>query len=155
MKGTKQRTDPEAIEAADRAIKATRLRTAGLSYAEIAEACGYNSEQAAHKAVSSLLKRRKREAGDELFEMIETRLDEWLFSISEKLGGGSYAAIDRGLKIEALRLKLAEQKTTVKDKGKAGEGSARAQIKIYIPSNGREQGEEKEGSEESGEGGGD
>jgi DNA-binding transcriptional MerR regulator len=150
---TRQRTDPESIAAAERAIQATRLRAAGLSYAEIAEACGYNSEQAAHKAVSSLLKRRKREAGDELLELIETRLDECLFAVYDRASGGSYAAIDRVLKIEKQRAELREPKGA---KGKPGEGSeqpARAQIKIYIPSNGREQASKGAG-ETGGEGSG-
>jgi len=152
---TKQRTDPDSLAAAERAITATRLRAAGLSYAEIAAECDYNSEQAAHKAVSSLLKRRKREAGDELRELIETRLDECLFSVYDRAtAGGSYAAIDRVLRIEAQRAALYEGRG--KGKGKAGEGAEpeRAKVTIYIPTNGRGEASEGEDGEEGGDAGG-
>jgi hypothetical protein len=151
-----QKTDEKAIEAHERAVKAVRLRKAGLPYDEIAVECGFNSPQAAHKAVKSLLTKTAREAGDELRELQEQRLDEALFAIYDKVQNGSLLAVDRLVKIEQARASLYAQ---AKGKpGKPGDESgapARAKVTIYIPANGRGEASEGEDGEEGGDAGGD
>lgn len=53
----RSRFDPQRIAGAERQVRALRLRALGYSYAQIADAAGYNSRQAAHKAIMSALAR--------------------------------------------------------------------------------------------------
>lgn len=148
-----QKTDAEAIAAQERAVKAVRLRKAGLPYEEVAAECGFNSPQAAHKAVKSLLTKTAREAGDELRELQEQRLDEALFAIYDKVQNGSLLAVDRLVKIEQARAAL--YAPAKGGKGEQADKPPAAKVTIYIPSNGRGEPSEGEDGEEDGAAGGD
>lgn len=94
------------IKARDRAIKAMELRIAGLQYAEIAKTLGYNSEQAAWKAVHDLLRRTEQDTAATFRYMQITRLDTALSSIWTDVLKGNVKAIGAFLKIEDRRARL-------------------------------------------------
>lgn len=71
----RKRKHPKLVEARLRAQEACQYRTMGYTYAQIAEFCGYNSPQAAEKAVKSVLDQVTRERGDDLLRLIHERLE--------------------------------------------------------------------------------
>lgn len=74
-KADRAASSPARIDHRTRAADAVRLRAGGLSYREIAAALGYASENAANKAVLSLLARAEAESADALRALENTRLD--------------------------------------------------------------------------------
>ena len=69
------RSSPAAIERAGREREAIILRTAALSYEEIAERLGYSDRSGAKKAVERGLSRWMREADEELRAVMLERLE--------------------------------------------------------------------------------
>lgn len=94
------------VKAMERQKQALRLRQAGVSYPDIAEALGYKHPSGAAKAVSSALKKTLREPADELRQLELTRLDTMLFAIWPYVRAGNAEFIDRALKIMDARAKL-------------------------------------------------
>jgi hypothetical protein len=99
-------TQQDAVKAVDRHLQALELRKAGISYARIAEALGFNSPQAAWKAVNSALKKTVQEPADELRTLEVERLDAAAAAIYPSVKQGQYGAIDRWIKIMERRAKL-------------------------------------------------
>ena len=99
-------TQQDAVKANDRHIQALELRKAGVSYQRIAEALGFNSPQAAWKAVNSALKKTVQEPADEVRKLEVERLDAAAQAIYPSVKQGQYGAIDRWLKIMERRAKL-------------------------------------------------
>ena len=73
--GKSSRTSPARIDHRARAGAAVRMRTEGLSYRDIAAELGFTSENAANKAVLSLINRTETEAVTTLRELEGLRLD--------------------------------------------------------------------------------
>lgn len=96
-------TQQDAVKAVDRHLQALELRKAGISYARIAEALGFNSPQAAWKAVNSALKKTVQEPADELRTLEVERLDAAAAAIYPSVKQGQYGAIDRWIKIMERR----------------------------------------------------
>ena len=99
-------TQQDAVKAVDRHLQALELRKAGISYARIAEALGFNSPQAAWKAVNCALKKTVQEPADELRTLEVERLDAAAAAIYPSVKQGQYGAIDRWIKIMERRAKL-------------------------------------------------
>jgi DNA-binding transcriptional MerR regulator len=94
------------IESMQKQAQALTLRKAGVSVQTIAETLGWNSHQAASKAISAALKRTLQEPADELRTLELARLDDMLKSIASNVQAGNLTAIDRALKIQDRRAKL-------------------------------------------------
>ncbi len=75
------KTSPRRLAAKDRALQALELRKSGKPYREIAERLGYNSEQAAWKAVTDTLAQTLEEPAKEVRRLEVERLDA-LFDIA-------------------------------------------------------------------------
>jgi hypothetical protein len=90
----------------EKQIQALAMRKAGASVQAIADALGWNSHQAASKAIHSAMKRTLREGADDLRELEEMRLDDMLLAIANHVKAGNLTAIDRALKIQARRAAL-------------------------------------------------
>ena len=94
------------IESMEKQAKALTLRKAGVSVVAIAEMLGWNSHQAASKAISAALKRTIQEPADELRTLELARLDDMLKAIAPHVSAGNLTAIDRALKIQERRARL-------------------------------------------------
>jgi hypothetical protein len=93
-----------AVKAIDKQLEALRMRMAGKSYFDIAEALGYAGWSGAHKAVSAGLKKTLQEPADEVRRLEIERLDNLLESIWQYRMKPDY--LDRILKIMERRAKL-------------------------------------------------
>jgi hypothetical protein len=137
----RSKTSPEAIAHAKKVRDALDLRTAGTAWADIAQVCGWNSAQAAQKAVSKALKDHVAE-GVEMNRAIDAkRIDEMIFSIYDKASSGNLNAITRVVTLMKRRARLlgydAPLKVAATDtKGK--DTPSQTKIVVYIPANGRE-----------------
>lgn len=74
--GTHARAFTRQVMALEKRAKALQLRQAGLSYEQIAKACGYNSPHAAYKAIKSAMKFMLEEPTRQLRSMEKRRLDD-------------------------------------------------------------------------------
>ena len=133
-------TDPAAIARAERDADAVRLRREGKSYREIAETCKFNSEQAAHKAVATALKRTVSDEVAQMRQIDNLRLDrlqdtygERAETGDEKAAGIILGVMHRRAKLNGLDMptKIAETDTLGRDKP--------ADVKIYLPANSRDE----------------
>jgi len=101
------RTSSRKIEAVLREAEAIELRLQGLNYREIADILGYASAGSAHKAVvRGLARLYPREKAETLLQLELTRLDRILSALWPKVEEGDLAAIDRALRVIALRARL-------------------------------------------------
>lgn len=73
---SKQRTSQRDINAKERQNQALSLRRTGLSLAQIATACGYQSKSSAHKAIRAALKELPMQNAEELRTLEAQRLDD-------------------------------------------------------------------------------
>jgi DNA-binding transcriptional MerR regulator len=94
--------------------QALTLRKAGVSVQTIAETLGWNSHQAASKAIRAALQRTVQEPADELRQLELARLDDMLQAIAPHVKAGNLTAIDRALKIQERRAKLVGLDTPAK-----------------------------------------
>lgn len=90
----------------DRDLAALKLRQAGASYPVIAQQCGFNSRQAAHKAVQALLQRNEAEAVDEMRALDNSRYDALLMAVWRQALAGDKDAHAAALKVLERRAKL-------------------------------------------------
>ena len=95
-----------SVESHDRQLKALELRKAGISYQAIADTLGYNSPQAAWKAVNAALKKTLQEPSDEVRKLEMERLDAMLSAIWASVKQGQYKANEVALRLMERRAKL-------------------------------------------------
>jgi len=94
--------------AAERRLNALRLRKAGASYSQIAEALGCSKTQA-YRDIQRALKnigKREQEGAAELRLLESQRLDELLMPMMRQAKNGSQGAVDRVLRIMERRARL-------------------------------------------------
>ena len=101
---------PARLNAKQRQTQALELRKAGLTYNEIATRLGYNSYQAAYKAVKTALKQLAEQtshSANELRTLENERLDR-LHTIAwqQATQNRDLAAVDRAVRISERRAKL-------------------------------------------------
>jgi hypothetical protein len=96
----------QELSAYDKQVQALRLRLAGVSYADIAQQCGYKGASGALQAVKSALKKTLREPANELRTVELARLDEAQSAIWAKVLAGNEKAIDTFLRISRRRSEL-------------------------------------------------
>lgn len=94
------------LKARTKAQKALDLKMSGLFWQDVADQLGYNSAQAACKAVHDMLKRTEREITAEYRAVAVMRLDGLLQSIWTKVLAGDIQAVMTAVKIEDRRGKL-------------------------------------------------
>lgn len=104
--GKAAKTHPSNVEAHLRALKALELRAESKTFREIAEELGYNSPQAAHKAVTTALKDTIREPAEQVRTLELIRLDKMfeLHYINAQAGDGF--ATQNALRIMERRSRL-------------------------------------------------
>jgi hypothetical protein len=111
------------VAAHDNQLKALEFRKAGLPYTTIALQLGYNSPQAAWKAVKTALKRTIQEPADEVRQMEIERLDAVLVAVWAQVKQGNLPAVDRYVKLAQRRAELlgldAPKRTDITSEGKA------------------------------------
>ena len=81
---------PQAIVNKEKAVQALALRKTGATYEQIAQALGYASRGAAHRAVQRLLKAHEVEEVDALRKLEDSRLDEMLFAITRRRAAATW-----------------------------------------------------------------
>ena len=104
----RNRTRPDRVKAAERALEVVELRKRGKSYAEIRRETGYSKtriSQILNAHVDDYAQRHKDEL-DELRNLENARLDAYLMKVHDKAMDGDLFAIDRALKIMDRRAKL-------------------------------------------------
>lgn len=94
------------VKAHTRQLQALELRKAGLTYARIAEICGYASKIGAHKAVQAAIRSTLREVAEDVRSLEIDRLDALLTGVYPQAIKGNQGAIDRVLRIMERRAKL-------------------------------------------------
>ena len=97
------------LERQYRQRRAVGLRRAGLTYREIAAACGYNSPDAARKAVEALLKQQRSrgtEAAEALLTLELDRLDRLNAAVWPRAMLGRKDAVLNALRVHDRRVKL-------------------------------------------------
>lgn len=118
----------DALKALEKQKKALALALAGVDYQTIAERVGYNSRQAAWKAVNSAIQKTIKPAAEEVKQMQLARLDAMLKALWPSVLSGHLGSIDRVLRIEERRARLLGLDAPVKtDITSGGE-----KIKAYI-----------------------
>lgn len=122
----KNKTSKHRIAALERAIEATEYRAMGYSYREIAEFCGYSSQQGAHQAVTSVLKAAQKDAAEQLLDVELERLDKMLAGLWQTATGGDVMAIDAALKIMQRRAALLGMDKPIKVASTNPEGTEQA-----------------------------
>ena len=104
------RTRPSQIKAAEMRAEAVKLRKMGLGYPQIADRLGYNSRQAAHRAVTTALaeiRESTAESADDLRTLELERLDHlWQIAFADAATNRNMRAIDTLLRISERRAKL-------------------------------------------------
>jgi len=103
--GGRQKTSPHTIEVKDRLSEALKLRRAGKSYEQIAEALGYAGSGAAYNAVNAALREGVQEPAREVRRLEVERLDALLEALWPQAMAGDGFAVDRVLKIQERRAK--------------------------------------------------
>lgn len=98
-------TSPRRVEAAEKQARALELRKAGASFAQIAQALGYQNRGAAYKAVHAGIEKILREPAEAVIELELARLDEMLRAIWQRVLQGDDKAIRRALDIMERRAK--------------------------------------------------
>jgi AraC-like DNA-binding protein len=96
-------TRPERIAAQERVKKALELRKAGVTYAVIAEKCGYKTPQHAHKAVTAAIQAIPREEAKEARKFEEDRLDRLMLAYWKKALDGDRDSADYILRVMKRR----------------------------------------------------
>src|SRR4051812_38836837 len=92
--------------AAARKVKAIELRTAGLTYQEIADRLGYSGRGAVHNIVSAALKTCTTEAVDNLQHLEGARLDALQQALWAKAMEGDMPAVAGIVRIIQTRCRL-------------------------------------------------
>lgn len=87
------RTSAPRLVAYERQRKALELRKAGLTYAQIAEECGYSSPATARNAVVKLLATNERESVDDFRNMQFERLNYMIMKLWPRVQDGDEKAI--------------------------------------------------------------
>ena len=100
------RTSPRRILAKQRSAQAIALRIGGATYPAIASVLGYNSPQAAAKAVGDSLAATVREPSDELRSLELERLDALFLALWPAAKRGVLGAADRCLRVMERRARL-------------------------------------------------
>lgn len=126
------------IESMEKQAQALTLRKAGVSVTAIAEMLGWNSHQAASKAIYAALKRNIREPAQEMIELELARLDDMLKAIAPHVAAGNLTAIDRALKIQERRARLLGLDAPTKTDLSNTDGTLTPVVNVYIPDNGRD-----------------
>lgn len=93
-------------EAAEKQKRALELRIAGMNYRQVAEAAGYASPGAAHRAVREALEAIPREAAKELLALQNEQLAMLRVALVQEARRGDPNAIDRFLKVMDHEAKL-------------------------------------------------
>ena len=107
-KARRGRSSPAAIEHAEREREAIGLRTAGLSYEEIAQRVGYRDRSGAKKAVERGLSRWMREADEELRALMLERLERIVVRLWPRIDCDKVdlKALDAFLRVTDLEARL-------------------------------------------------
>lgn len=87
------RTTPARLIAYERQRKALELRKAGLTYAQIADQCGYSSPATARKAVVSILESTQRESVNDFRTIQFERLSYMIMKLWPRVQDGDEKAI--------------------------------------------------------------
>lgn len=100
-------TSPRRIKAVEeKQLQALEYRKMGYTYAQIAEAIGMNSAQAAHYAIMSALTRIIREPAEDVLKLDLERLDALFSKPYQNALQGDLMALNVCLGIMARRAKL-------------------------------------------------
>jgi hypothetical protein len=97
----KKRTRATKLQAAEKRLSAFRYLRAGATWEEIAHHSGYNSAQAACKAVSSYLKKQSSIEANDYRMLQKMRYERKLVSLDEQTSKGDIQAINAWVKIMA------------------------------------------------------
>lgn len=96
-------SSPERVNSTQRHAEALELRKRGKTFAEIADALGYESPVGAYNAVKSELERIVREPAQEVLNLELTRLDKLLDTLHDRMEVCVKAEDDEGVARYILR----------------------------------------------------
>ena len=92
--------------AAARRVKAVELKTAGLTYAQVAQELGYTSRGTAYNVVTKALREQTAEAVGDLRSFENARLDALQQALWDAAMTGDIQAVNSIVRIVAARVRL-------------------------------------------------
>lgn len=137
----RSRTSPEDIEFAEKLQRGVLLRRMGTSFEDIAKEAGWNSPQAAQKAIAKAIKNAPRETLEEYRALKNAQFDRMLFGVLPRANKGEAIAIRAVLKIEERRSRMMGYDAPMKIAGTDSNGKdvPQGKVIIFIPDNARDE----------------
>lgn len=132
-------TDQQTIELSKRKLKAVEMRENGFSLQEIADSLGWNSEQAAHKAIKSVLDKAQIEAAAHYKILQVRRLEKTLTVVKEKAEKGNLRAAQMLVRLSKRLSEIVGSDAPVKVAQTDVKGNDKPQVLIYLPDNQRDE----------------
>lgn len=132
-------TDAKAIDLTKRKIKALEMRENGFSLQEVADKLGWNSEQAAHKAIKSILEKAEIEAAAHYKILQVRRLEPTLTVVKEKAEKGNLRAATVLIRLSKRLSEIVGSDAPVKVAQTDVKGNDKPQVVIYLPDNQRDE----------------
>lgn len=133
------KTNQEAIANHKKKVKAVQMREDGFSLEEIADALGWNSAQAAHKAIKSVLDKAELEAAANYKQLQVRRLEKSLATVKEKAEKGNLRAAAVLVRISKRLSEIVGCDSPAKFAQTDIDGNDKPQVIVYIPDNTRDQ----------------
>lgn len=136
----RNKTDAEAIAHNEKVRKAIEMRVSGATIEEVAAALGWNTHQAASKAIRNALKKATIENAAEYRTLQLLRVEKGFAKVIEKMSNGNLLAVDRFVKLSkrASEITGSDMPVKIAQTDKDGNDVPRAVVTLYIPENGRE-----------------
>ncbi|MBX3288438.1 MAG: hypothetical protein KF855_03740 [Acidobacteria bacterium] len=132
-------TDEKAIDLTRRKLKAVEMRENGFSLQEIADTLGWNSEQATHKAIKSVLDKAQIEAAAHYKVLQVRRLEKTLTIVKEKAEKGNLRAAQILVRISKRLSEIVGSDAPMKVAQTDAKGNDKPQVVIYLPDNQRDE----------------
>lgn len=97
------RTAPRQVEDAQRVAQAVKMRLAGHTYDQIADACGYASRAGAHAAVTRHLDAVRKETAEDAEQLRQQSIERrqaWLTSLQPRIDDGDPQAVSAAERVQ-------------------------------------------------------
>jgi DNA-binding transcriptional MerR regulator len=138
MGNTTGKTSAKAIEEHKRKLKAVEMRENGFSLDEIADSLGWNSPQAVHKAIKSVLDKAQIEAAAHYKIIQVRRLEKTLASVKQKAENGNLRAAQVLVRLSKRLSEIVGSDAPAKFAQTDVKGNDKPQVIVYLPDNQRD-----------------
>lgn len=131
-------TTDAAIALHNKKLKAVQMREDGFTLDEIAEALGWNSAQAVHKAIKSVLNKAEIEAAAHYKILQVRRLEKVLATVKEKAEKGNLRAAAVLVRLSKRLSEIVGSDAPAKFAQTDTKGNDKPQVIVYLPDNTRD-----------------